>query len=246
MDRYTWNDLIINPNTEEAKNAVGKECYYANNPMGCLELANNDRKDMLFTLDHLKEDCEYPFFSEGGCFSCMIVRKVEYRDLAREWIKDNGVKVGDYVKITRKAQNFENGWDNVWTTRMNEYVGKTMVVLRTDTLDEGISLSCSDTFYYFPYFVLEKVNEVQYVPFKSAKEFVQAYTRSKEELVRYTLEDNLVSCGMWIRNKHDGALHQVVSLERNNVIINFEVDWESLLDHYEFLDGSPCGKLLER
>ena len=28
MEKYTWNDLIFNPNSEEAKNKVGKECYY--------------------------------------------------------------------------------------------------------------------------------------------------------------------------------------------------------------------------
>ena len=41
MDKYTYKDIIIDPNSEEAKNAIGKEAYYSDNPTECLEYANS-------------------------------------------------------------------------------------------------------------------------------------------------------------------------------------------------------------
>lgn len=75
MNEYSWNDLVINPTTEEAKAAVGKECYFDNNPMKCINKANWDCRDTKFPLLYVKEDYSYPFVTEGGCFSCMIVEK---------------------------------------------------------------------------------------------------------------------------------------------------------------------------
>ena len=243
MGRYSWNDLIINPNTEEARDAVGKECYFANNPMDCINKANWASRDAKFTLTYVKDDYSYPFVTEGGCFSCMIIRK-RYGDLAGAWIRDNNVKVGDYVKITRKAQDYENGWDNVWSSEMDEYVGKIVKVLRTDIYEEGISLSCSGTCYFFPYFVLKKVN-VQYVPFTSPEEFISEY-QQREDNVKDPAKPEyaLTTYGMWI--DLDGRHRLVTGIESLGIHVNSNYKcWDEILREYTFLDGSPCGKLSE-
>ena len=243
MGRYSWNDLIINPNTEEAENAVGKECYFANNPMDCINKANWASRDAKFTLTYVKDDYSYPFVTEGGCFSCMIIRN-RYGDLAGAWIKDNDIKVGDYVKITRKAQDYENGWDNVWDSRMDEYVGRNMMVLRTDTLEEGISLSCPDTFFYFPYFVLEKISG-KYVPFTSPEEFISEY-QQREDNVKDPAKPEyaLTTYGMWI--DLNGKHRLVTGIESLGIHVNSSYkDWSDILREYTFLDGSPCGKIIE-
>ena len=244
MSKYSWNDLIINPNTEEAKNAVGKECYFANNPMDCINRANGDSRDAKFTLTYVKDDYSHPFATEGECFSCMIVKRITYGDLERKWVKDNDVKAGDYVKITRKAQSFEDGWDNVWSSEMDEYVGKIVKVLRTDIPGEGISLSCSGSCYFFPYFVLEKVN-VQYVPFTSPEEFISEY-QQREDNVKDPAKPEyaLTTYGMWI--DLDGRHRLVTGIESLGIHVNSNYKcWDEILREYTFLDGSPCGKLSE-
>ena len=38
--KYTWDSVIIDPTSDKAKNAIGKEVYYANNPVECMKGAN--------------------------------------------------------------------------------------------------------------------------------------------------------------------------------------------------------------
>jgi len=61
---------------------------------------------------------------------------------------------GDMVRITRKAENFEQGWKTFWVNRMDDYVGKTVEVLN-DRGDMGVTIvGCVN---YFPHFILEKI-----------------------------------------------------------------------------------------
>lgn len=74
--------------------------------------------------------------------------------------KNCGLKVGDKVKITRKANSYENGWDNVWLNCMDAWVNKTGTIedifyrdgIRVKNMEK--TDSCC-----FPYFVLEKVEQ---------------------------------------------------------------------------------------
>lgn len=67
--------------------------------------------------------------------------------------RESGLQVGDRVRVTRKAEDYEGGWANLWQPEMDSCVGKVM------TIDEdrgryGFWLSGS---LRFPHFVLEKV-----------------------------------------------------------------------------------------
>ena len=66
----------------------------------------------------------------------------------------SGIKPGDTVKVTRKANSFDMGWTNGWEKEMTECVGKTFTVGLTCG-SNGIDLI--DTNASFPFFVLEKI-----------------------------------------------------------------------------------------
>ena len=106
--------------------------------------------------------------------------------------------------------------------------------------------------------IILKKEEPKYIPFESAKDLVESYQRSKEGLNRDTFEDNLANHGIWVRDKATKSLCQIISITSNEVAMygkkalysesNLSVkgvvpiSFEDLLNDYEFLDSSPCGK----
>lgn len=86
------------------------------------------------------------------------------------------------------------------------------------------------------------------VPFESIEEFVERYTEVKEGVEFGTFEDNLLQCGMWLKSKDDDDLSQVTVIREYGICIDTIstiVLWKNLLDDFEFIDGTPCGKLVE-
>lgn len=71
----------------------------------------------------------------------------------------SGLKVGDRVKVLRKAESGESNWDNTWCHDMDKYVNKIYIITH-DFGCPGFQLNTvpaiSSTF-SFPYFVLKKV-----------------------------------------------------------------------------------------
>jgi len=78
-----------------------------------------------------------------------------------------GIKVGDKVKVSRRAVPRECGWTNDWNDtpvmgNMNDCVGKTKTVTRVGRISRdgfsslGIEL---DGHFQFPFFVLEKITD---------------------------------------------------------------------------------------
>jgi hypothetical protein len=67
-------------------------------------------------------------------------------------------KVGDRVKILRKAKTHEDGWKNAWVPQMDKSVGKTGVVTSTKrSLEKDIQVTVCYMSYGYPSFVLELV-----------------------------------------------------------------------------------------
>ena len=74
-----------------------------------------------------------------------------------------GIKVGDRVRVTRKAESRESGWDN-WRAddcagEMDAAIGREgEVVADLDDYGFGIEIEdCVASGYAYPYFVLEKI-----------------------------------------------------------------------------------------
>ena len=238
MDKYTYKDVIIDPSSEEAKNAIGKEAYYSDNPTECLEYANNDDKYHLERFNSI-ENYNCPFNFGDFNYSCLIVKKEEpYEERATKWIKENGLKKGDYVKVTRKAEDFEDGWGTMWNSSMDDSVDKVLQVKDCDCPGCGIQL---EDYKHYPYFVLEKVEpEPRYVPFESPQEFISAYNKASKEVMPDT-ESMLSNSSMWL--KWQDAYVGITYISRHGVNYGAEfLDWDELLDEYTFLNGSPCGK----
>ena len=76
MAEYTYKDIIIDPTSEEAKNAIGKKCYMYDSPTMLLKMANSD--DDARTLESIDES-DYPFNDKefGSEWTCIIVKKEE-------------------------------------------------------------------------------------------------------------------------------------------------------------------------
>lgn len=74
-----------------------------------------------------------------------------------EFVKLHDIRYGDIVRITRKARDYELGWNSKWGNSMDECVGKCYrVTLIHHGNGFGIML---DNNYSVPFFVLEKVGE---------------------------------------------------------------------------------------
>lgn len=88
----------------------------------------------------------------------------------------SGLKIGDTVKILRRANNYEMGWENIWDIpAMSNYIGIESKI--TDINGNGIVLNND---YAFPFFVLEKISSAK--PKDPIIEFIEkANFRCNEE-----------------------------------------------------------------
>ena len=75
--------------------------------------------------------------------------------------KASGIKVGDRVKVLRKAASRELGWGNSWVSKMDEAIGKEFNVDSDDVSGTGVRLG---SYLRFPFFVLEKVSSADDLP----------------------------------------------------------------------------------
>ena len=108
-------------------------------------------------------------------------------------------------------------------------------------------------------------SEPEYVPFKSKEEFVEKYMQIKEGVAFGPFEDSLLQCGIWLKERgtdsdvycmvneiwNDGvALGRSKTYNVQNISGEYSTviettSWEDLYKGFTFLDGSPCGKLIE-
>ena len=266
MGEYTFENLIINPETPGLDDLIGKEVYFNDIPIYCVRQANEDYK--VGILRDVRKDYSAPFFVETSTgwmlnYACIIPKKEEpYEERAKKWIKENGLKKGDYVKVVRKAKDYEDGWDGRWTKERDDFIGK---VIPVSDIGEstGVILSyccCDWAGYDFPYFVLEKVEpEPKYVPFENAEEFLDAYYHNETENLDGVYH-YLATRGIWLKDKSTEvpAYCMATEVRDNGVIIsdkklsttgilifNNTTSWSELYESFTFLDGTPCGRLEE-
>lgn len=85
----------------------------------------------------------------------------------------------------------------------------------------------------------------EYVPFKNIDEFIEAWmcTQEKPETV------NVIDCfGIWLRHIVDDEKQPIVlavEIWNDGLVLGDDCEitrWEELLEHYHFLNGTPCGK----
>lgn len=57
--------------------------------------------------------------------------------IRKNYIKNKKFKIGDYVLVTRKAYNLENGWKTYWNSIMDQAVGKIFKIKANWHFDEN-------------------------------------------------------------------------------------------------------------
>lgn len=102
--------------------------------------------------------------------------------------------------------------------------------------------------------------EPEYVPFETMEEFVQRYMEVKKGVKSNSFEDNLLQCGMGLKERgrdydvfcmvtelwdYGVVIGEEKMVIRDNSVYNNTTSWRELYDKYVFIDGSPCGKLRE-
>ena len=228
---YVWSDVITDPTSDKANNAVGKVVYCADNPRVCMERANigDCSYGVLQSLDLTEH---LPFVVEGKHYECIIVKTASvYEHNQAQWIADNGIKEGTFVKVLRKAGQDEEDWD-AWISDMDNYVGSFYEI--TEICPDGIEL---DSEYIFPYFVLEKVSD-GYVPFNSSEEFLVGYSSQFKD------DPDMLTSAIWLKSV-SGVYSLVTEIWSDGVVIGNDEGitfWADLLEDWVFLNGAPCGK----
>lgn len=75
--------------------------------------------------------------------------------------EESNFKIGDKVKILRKAKSYEMGWRDSWIDEMDKFIGKVGKV--EDFVGAfGVFVAFKPGSFHFPFFVLEKVEEECY------------------------------------------------------------------------------------
>ena len=229
---YVWSDVIIDPTSDKADNAVGKVVYCADNPRVCMERANigDCSYGVLQSLDLTEH---LPFVVDGKHYECIMVKTTSvYEHNQAQWIADNGIKEGDYVKVLRKIGEDGEDWGDAWIPDMDNYIGSFYEI--TEICPDGIEL---DSEYIFPYFVLEKISD-GYEPFASTEEFLVGYSSQFKE------DPDMLTSAIWLKSVA-GVYSLVTEIWSDGVVMGNDADvtsWEDLLGHWVFLNGIPCGK----
>ena len=80
MAEYTFENLIMNPETPGLERLIGKEVYFSNTPLYCLKDAKYNRKTGI--LKEIRKDDAFPFWVDNRngaiiSYACIIPKKEE-------------------------------------------------------------------------------------------------------------------------------------------------------------------------
>lgn len=139
----------------------------------------------------------------------------------------NTFKIGDKVKLVRKAKTHENGWENSWEKEMDQFVGQTGTVVRSwDSLTRNIDVKfdSSEEQYGYPDFVLEKVQD------KPAPVLLVATTKQSELkadrilAAKFKIGDKVRAHFIDYGSKNEGKTGEVVALLGGYVKVKFGIN----------------------
>ena len=142
MDEYTFENLIINPETPGLESIIGKEVYFSDVPIYCIDRANKNYNAGI--LREVRENYAVPFFIEtsSGCmlnYACIIPKKEESKP---KYVPFENQKefVRAYQKFREsiKYDTFENNLADygIWVKNKNGISCATVL----EIWDEGIAL----------------------------------------------------------------------------------------------------------
>lgn len=129
------------------------------------------------------------------------------------------------------------------------------VFILKEVTDSTLTPFVTESGYSYSFMIVKKENSLpKYIPFPSKERFMVACDKHvNHHHYRYFgkrvgTEVNYLNNDIWLRNKEDGTLRQVIAIGTWGVNVgglDYNIDWDSLFKVYEFLDGSPCGIVYE-
>ena len=142
MDEYTFENLIINPETPGLENLIGKEVYFDDVPIYCIKWANEDYE--VGILKDVRKDNPAPFFvkTSSGCvlnYPCIIPKKEESKPKYVPFENQKEfVRAYQKFKESIKYDTFENNLADygIWVKNKNG-ISCAMVL---EIWDEGVAL----------------------------------------------------------------------------------------------------------
>ena len=139
---------------------------------------------------------------------------------------------------------------NICLYRANNEINSFMGVLQRITEGHCYPFRVNDGYYQVIIPIKEEQkHEPEYVPFESVDEFLDAYEDSTYSIACDSVENKLLSRGgIWLKYKATDAHLVVTEMWSNGLTVGNDIAvtrWNELLKYYEFLDGSPCGKIKE-
>lgn len=158
-DITDWPKLAkwLEDNTDCIWSASGDPTNYK--PVGLNEISISSKGIISYSIQsycskHKEEYSSYTFITQSEFEAKYMTTTKSYQERQEEWIKANNLKVGDKVKVVKEVESYKDGWGNFWTERMK--AGKIHII--ETYFDNGVALSDG---YRYPYFCLEKVQEVK-------------------------------------------------------------------------------------
>lgn len=88
---------------------------------------------------------------------------MNYEKLFEEWVNFYGIHEGSLVRVQEKCASGLNGWDNIWISDMDNFIGKiarvesNIALWSLHGLNVNVEMNPDDT-YGFPFFVLEAID----------------------------------------------------------------------------------------
>ena len=142
MDGYTFENLIINPETPGLESIIGKEVYFSDVPIYCIDRANKNYNAGI--LREVRENYAVPFFIEtsSGCmlnYACIIPKKEESKPKYVPFENQKEfVRAYQKFKESIKYDTFENNLADygIWVKNKNG-ISCAMVL---EIWDEGVAL----------------------------------------------------------------------------------------------------------
>lgn len=151
MEEYTWDDVIINPNSEQAKACIGKEVYCADSPHYCLEKANGNEVDnTVYILQKIFPDHNYPFrLGKNAEYEhcCIIPKKEEPKseyvpfESADEFLNAYENSKYNVINVTTEKQLISCG--GIWLKSKSEAIWITQCI---NISDQGVTLGLARKF----------------------------------------------------------------------------------------------------
>jgi hypothetical protein len=181
-------------------------------------------------LERIRLNTVYPFFDGHAHYSLFYpAPKPTYAERQAEWVKENNVKVGTRVHITREFSSEDLSHNCLWNGAMDDTVGREGTV--TNIGGKSIGVNVEESSWWYPYFVLEVIKEPAYRPYNDDE---------LNSIVGDALIQKHTGNAMMAIKVCDGGEGKLISLGGSQ-----KRTAQLLLDGWTHRNGVPCGVRVE-